>query len=65
LGANGYQSQQYREEYHRLLSRRKDILAKKEENWSLKSKAIWLDSGDEKIIFFHTYAKGIKIQNSI
>ena len=37
----------------------------KEEEWRLKSRAIWLKAGDENTRFFHNYAKGRKSANTI
>ena len=45
--------------------RRRDILKEREDLWRLKSRAIWLSSGDDITKFFHAYAKGMKAHNSI
>lgn len=45
--------------------RRRKILLENEEQWNLKSHAIWLSVGDEKIILFQNYAKGRKNTNTI
>ena len=37
----------------------------KEETWRLKSRAIWLECGDENTNFFHSYARGRKALNTI
>eukprot|EP00253_Pinus_taeda_P035322 PITA_35322 len=41
------------------------ILLDKEEEWRLKSRAIWLKVGDENTSFFHNYAKRRKSTNTI
>ena len=43
----------------------KQILKEREELWRLKNRAIWLSSGDDNTKFFHAYAKGWKVQNTI
>ena len=37
----------------------------REETWRLKSRATWLECGDENIKKFHAYAKGRKASNTI
>eukprot|EP00253_Pinus_taeda_P008879 PITA_08879 len=41
------------------------ILLEKEEEWRIKSRAIWLKAGDENTRFFHNFAKGRKSANTI
>eukprot|EP00253_Pinus_taeda_P029489 PITA_29489 len=41
------------------------ILKEREESLRLRSRAIWLQIGDEKSKFFHSYAKGRKVSNTI
>eukprot|EP00253_Pinus_taeda_P033133 PITA_33133 len=41
------------------------ILLDKDEEWRLKSRAIWLKAGDENTTFFHNFAKGRKSVNTI
>ena len=40
-------------------------MSDREEVWRLKSRAIWLSSGDENTKLFHAYAKGRKSHNTI
>lgn len=48
-----------------LENRKARILKEREESWRLKSRAIWLQAGDDNIRFFHNYAKGRKVSNTI
>jgi hypothetical protein len=41
------------------------LLADQEETWRLKSRAIWLENGDENTKFFQAYAKGRREENTI
>jgi hypothetical protein len=36
-----------------------------EETWILKSRALWLENGDENTKLFHAYSKGRKEANTI
>lgn len=40
-------------------------MLEKEEEWRLKSRAIWLKSGDENTKLFQAYAWGRKVANTI
>lgn len=48
-----------------LENRKARILKEREESWRLKSRAIWLQAGDDNRRFFHNYAKGRKVSNTI
>ena len=48
-----------------LEKKRSKLLEAKEEKWRLKSRALWLQSGDGKTIFFQAYVKGRKMENNI
>eukprot|EP00253_Pinus_taeda_P004657 PITA_04657 len=65
IEADGYSSQASKDRILSLEKAQNQILLAKEEDWRLKSKAIWLKSGDENTSFFHNYAKGRKYSNTI
>ena len=48
-----------------LESKRRKILLDSEQEMRMKSKAIWMDYGDENINFFHQFAKHKKTINFI
>ena len=48
-----------------LQKRRNKLLKEKEDSWRLKSRAIWLESGDENTNFFQAFAKGRRSVNTI
>lgn len=61
----GFWSQESHNEIHSLVAMRKVILVKNKMSWKVKSRELWLDSRDKNIKFFHTYAKGRKINKII
>jgi hypothetical protein len=54
-----------RENLKKLEARRRTLLAEQEEAWRLKSKAIWVEKGDENTKLFQAYAKGRRVENTI
>ena len=61
----GYASIDSRNKIKELEASRRNILQLREESWRLKSRALWLQAGDENTKFFQNYAKGRKMANSI
>eukprot|EP00253_Pinus_taeda_P033452 PITA_33452 len=62
---DGYISQACKDRILHLENLQNKILLDKEEEWRLKSRAIWLKAGDENTSFFHNYSKGRKSANTI
>eukprot|EP00253_Pinus_taeda_P019692 PITA_19692 len=62
---DGYSSQASKDRILHLEKLQNKILLDKEEEWRLKSRAIWLKPGDENTSFFHNFAKGRKSVNTI
>ena len=48
MEGGGFMDQESKESLVRLQGRNNTILLDKEETWRLKSRAIWLECGDEK-----------------
>ena len=48
-----------------LEGRRITLLLEREETWRLKSRATWLECGDDNTTFFHAYARGRKVANTV
>ena len=55
----------YRTDDNALEAEKAILLRQKEEDWRLKSRAIWLQAGDENTRFFQQHANGRRAANSI
>ena len=62
-GVSGTQDD--REKLYSLESSRAKILKERQEVLRLKSRAIWMECGDDNTKFFQAFAKGRKQQNTI
>jgi hypothetical protein len=56
----GFMSDLAHENLKNMEARRRILLAEQEETWRLKSRAIWLENGDENTKFFKPMQKGGK-----
>lgn len=61
----GYRSCTTKEYLIALENNKTKLLRQKEEDWRLKSRAIWLQIGDENTKFFQQHANGRRTANSI
>ena len=65
LEGDGYESLGKKDKLIKMEAERRKILKDSEDQWRLKSRAIWLEAGDENSKFFQNYAKGRKNSNKI
>ena len=61
----GFHTQEEKMRLHTLEANRNKILKEREEVLRLKSRAIWMECGDNNNKFFQAFAKGRKQQNTI
>ena len=62
---SAFSSEEERDALVLLEKHRQTILKEQEEVWRLKSRAIWLKSGDENTKYFQAYAQGRQRANTI
>ena len=65
MDGGGMMNQTKKDELIQLEGRRITLSLEKEETWRLKSRAIWLECGDDNTKFFHAYARGRKESNTV
>lgn len=65
LEGDGCEMEEKKERIKAMKVERNRILKDIEEKWRLKSRAIWLEVGDENSKFFQNYAKGMRNTNTI
>eukprot|EP00253_Pinus_taeda_P003005 PITA_03005 len=61
----GFSSTEWKHRVIELDIQKDKILKEREEVWRLKSQAVWLKAGDDNTRFFHNFAKGRKVSNTI
>ena len=61
----GYSNEEARAQLFALEAEKAKLLKQKEEDWRLKSQAIWIQAGDENTKFFQQHANGRKAANTI
>jgi hypothetical protein len=62
---SGPLSVEMKEEYKSLDLLKRKILQNKEQEWRMRSRALWLQAKDENTNFFHHFANGRKLSNTI
>lgn len=61
----GFLSPEPKEELINLETKNNKILEDREATWKLKSRALWLECGDENTKFFQAYVRSRKLTNTI
>lgn len=61
----GYQCSEHKDHLTSLATQRDKILKDREESWRPRSRVIWLQEGDNNTKFYHKFANGCRVINTI